>query len=344
MSTNKSKWVRRPWVTVLLLAVLVWSTLAVYYLAAPSSGINLLAASALGLAGLWAIFSGRVLFRWLLAIMMLCVVAWWAWQRPSNDRPWRPEVAVTPRAIIDGDRIRLIGMRDFDYVTANDFSARYIEREVRLSELESVDYFISYWTSPPGAVAHTFVSFNFAAGDPISISIETRPEVGESFDPVGSMFKKFELIYIVGTERDLIGVRGNHRGESIYGYRIRASPDASRRLFQIYLERINELAQTPEFYHLLSNNCTLNIFRYANRAGREGGFEIRHLLNGWSDRYLYRAGLLETSMPFTDLRRRAHLNDAVRHADDSDDFSTLIRAGMTPTRRGSPPQPTAVVD
>ena len=29
------------------------------------------------------------------------------------------------------------------------------------------------------------------------------------------------------------------------------------------LERINELADQPEFYHLLSNSCTINIVSYA---------------------------------------------------------------------------------
>ena len=29
----------------------------------------------------------------------------------------------------------------------------------------------------------------------------TRPEVGEGFDPIASMFRRFELIYVVGAER-----------------------------------------------------------------------------------------------------------------------------------------------
>ena len=32
------------------------------------------------------------------------------------------------------------------------------------------------------------------------------------------------------------------------------------------LDRVNELADHPEWYHLLSNNCTLNVVRYASRA------------------------------------------------------------------------------
>ena len=50
-------------------------------------------------------------------------------------------------------------------------------------------------------------------------------------------------------------------------YHLNTSPEAARRLLLIYLAQINELAERPEFYHLLSNNCTINIIRYANAAG-----------------------------------------------------------------------------
>ena len=101
-----------------------------------------------------------------------------------------------------------------------------------------------------------------------------------------------------------------------------------RALFLVYLERINELADRPEWYHLLKNSCTINIVRYANVAGREGGFHIGHLLNGWIDRYLYQAGFVDTSLPFAELRERSWINDASRAAGDAPDFPQRIRAGL----------------
>ena len=258
--------------------------------------------------------------------VFLSVLVWWLCIRPSHDRQWRPEVAVMPRAIIDDDRVRITGVRNFDYRTQNDFTVRYEERELSLSHLTSVDFFVSYWKVGP--VGHTFLSFVFDNAPPICISIETRPEMGEAFSPIASLFKQFELIYIVGDERDIVRVRTNFRDEEVYLYRLRTSPENVRRLFLVYLDRINELADHAEFYHLLSNSCTVNIVRYANAAGRVGQFDIKHLLNGFIDRYLYRAGLVDRTLPFEELRRRSRINDVALGADNTPDFSQRIRASL----------------
>jgi len=267
----------------------------------------------------------------LFIVLFLCVVAWWISISPSHDREWRPEVAVMPRAFIDGDRVRITGVRNFDYRSRDDFDVHYEERIVQLSHLTGLDFFVSYWSE--GFVAHTFVSFIFDNAPPLSISIETRPEVGEGFDPVASLFKQFELIYVVGDERDLVRVRTNYRGESVYLYHLNSSPDNVRRLLMIYLARINELADKPEWYHLLTNSCTINIVRYANAAGRAGRFNIRHLLNGLIDSYLYHSGRVDTTLPFDELRRRSLINAAAQAADDAADFSDRIRASLPTVTR-----------
>src|SRR5690606_23479448 len=123
-----------------------------------------------------------------------------------------------------------------------------------------------------------------------------------------SMFRQFELIYVVGEERDLVGMRTNHRDEAVFLYRLNTTPEDARRLFLVYLERINALADRAEFYHLLSNSCTINIVRYANAAGRQGRFDFRHLLNGLVDSYLFHSGRVDTSLPFEELRQRSLIN------------------------------------
>jgi hypothetical protein len=314
--------------------VITWTTLAIYYSNLPWPALRLAVALAFAAFAIWAFWVSRQ--RWMAAVaiaLVLGVVAWWFTIAPSHDRNWRPEVAIMPRVFIDGDRVRLTGVRNFDYRSQDDFTVHYEERELDLSHLVGLDFFVSYWRKGP--VAHTFVSFIFDNAAPLCISIETRPEIGEGFNPIASLFKQFELIYVVGEERDIVGVRAIHRREWVYLYQLNTSPNDARRLLLVYLARINELADRPEFYNLLTNSCTINIVRYANAAGRKGRFDFRHLFNGLIDSYLYHSGRADTTLPFDELRRRSLINENARAADSAPEpeFSQRIRASLPATVR-----------
>ena len=137
-----------------------WATLAVYYSNLPWAWLRLVLAAGFAAFSVWSIWiARRPRMRLGVLGLLAIVVVWFISIRPSHDRPWRPEVAVMPRAIIDGDRVRLTGFRNFDYKSRDDFTVRYEEREVSLAHLTSVDLFIGY--RRVGPVGHTFVSFNF---------------------------------------------------------------------------------------------------------------------------------------------------------------------------------------
>jgi hypothetical protein len=331
---NRSRPRRRPLraflrgvrVTVLFL-LLAWASLAIHFSNLPSPTARTLLAVAFAAFGVWALWIARRRGALLLlAALFAVVVLWWSTIEPSHDRKWRPEMAVMPRVEIDGDRFRISGVRNFDFRSVEDFTPRYETRELSLDKLKGVDFYISYWM--PGPVGHTFLSFNFEDEQPLSISIEARQEEGEGYDPLGSLFKQFELIYVVGNERDIVRLRTNFRREDVFLYRIQTSKENARRLFMVYMDRINQLADRPEFYHLLSNSCTVNIVRYANVVGRQGGFNFRHLLNGLIDGYLYNADLLPDFLPLDELRRRSHINEAAVAAGDTPEFPQLIRASL----------------
>ncbi len=311
----------------LRVGLVAWATLAIWFSTLPGAWLRIaLAAAFVAFAG-WALFTRRSRTKLVaFAAVYAVVLAGWSMIRPSHDREWRPEVAVMPRIAIDGDRVRITSVRDFHFRSRDDFDVRYEDREVSLSRMTGVDFYISYWAEGP--VGHTFLSFMFEDAPPLGISIETRPEVGEGFDPLASLFKQFELIYVVADEQDLVGLRASHRDEEVFLYHTRISPEFARRLFLVYAGRINQLADEPEFYHLLSNSCTVNIIRYANKAGREGRFSLKHLLNGLIDQYIYATGVVDTSLPFEELRRRSRITAAAQAAEGSPDFSSRIREGL----------------
>ena len=306
---------------------IAWATLAIYYSNLPYVGLRVALALIFLAFGVWALWRPFRLRRiGMFAVAYMALLVWWGTIKPSHDRNWRSDAKVMPHATIDGDKVKIRGFRNFEYRSLEDYTVRLEEREFDLTHLTSLDFYISYWAVGP--VGHTFVSFNFDNAKPLCISIETRPEKGESFSPIASLFKQFELIYVVGDERDLVAVRTKHRNEDVFLYRIRIPAATARELLKLYLERINQLHAQPEFYHLLSNSCTINIVRLANRVGRVGRLDLNHVLNGFVDQYLYSSGMVETTLPFAEFRKRSRINEAANKADGDANFSQKIREAI----------------
>ena len=109
----------------------------------------------------------------------------------------------------DGDLVTIHNIRNFDYQTEAEYTPHYYDKTFDLRELDSVDLISVYWMGD--AIAHIMLSFGFAGRDYVTVSIETRKEVGESYDTIRGFFRQYELIYIVGDERDLIRLRTNYR-------------------------------------------------------------------------------------------------------------------------------------
>lgn len=305
----------------------LWGTLALYYNKFAIHEIGLVLSAIFGMFSISLLCINRhKKKRWSIVwlILFASILVYWQTIQPTHDHIWRADMQKMPYAIINGDDIEIHNYRDFEYRSLTDFTPHYESRKIQLSHIVSIDFYLSYWMTGP--VAHTFVSFNFENAEPVTISIEARYEDGEDFDPLASLFKEFELIYIVGSERDIVRVRTNYREEDVYRYSLNVSKEHVQQLFLVYMQRINELANKPEFYHLLSNNCTINIARYANRVGRKGGFDIRLLLNGYSDRYLYDNGYIDTNESFDVIRQQANITQKARSIKDPSDFYEAIRS------------------
>jgi len=98
-----------------LAITILWATLAVYYSNLPWAEARIALAAAFAVFAVWAVwFSGQRGIFAIAAVLFFGVVVWWIAIPPSHDRNWRSEVAVMPRAFIDGDRVRITGVRNFD--------------------------------------------------------------------------------------------------------------------------------------------------------------------------------------------------------------------------------------
>jgi hypothetical protein len=262
------------------------------------------------------------------AVVFGVLLAWWSTITPSNDRDWRPEVAVLPHATIAGELVTVHGIRNFEYRSEDDFTPRYEDRTYDMRKLDSVDLVSAYWMGP--AIAHLFVSFGFG-DEHLAVSIEARKERTEGYTTLGGFFRQYELVYVVGDERDLVRLRTNYRKdppEDVYLMRLKGTIEQARRFFLDYVESINGLRDHPQFYNTLLTNCSTAILVHARVNPGSLGYSWKVLASGYAPEYVYDAGRTDRSLPYREFMRRSRINDAARAADAAPDFSRRIRAGL----------------
>jgi hypothetical protein len=279
-------------------------------------------------AGMLALAGGlgdrRTLWGFLAAAAL--ALGWWLLLQPSNNRNWQPDVALLPWAEIRGNSITIHNIRNCDYRSETDYTVRHYDKTFDLARLKSVDLVKVHWGSP--LIAHTMLSFGFEGGGQICISFETRKEVGEAYSNIMGFFRQYEVTYVVADERDLIGLRSNYRGEQVYLYPLITSTDFARNVLLDYLRKINSLRERPEWYNALTGNCTTGMRTHTAPYDPDKRFDWRMVVNGYLDEMLYERKVIDTSLPFAELKRRSLINTRAQGEDKSPDFSRLIRAGL----------------
>jgi hypothetical protein len=258
---------------------------------------------------------------WAAGIVVLLL--WYGTIRPSNDRAWATDVERLPIAELNGDILTVHNVRNFDYRSETDYTPHWEDRTYNLAQLDGADFVLSHWGAP--MIAHTIMSWAFADGQHLAISIETRRERGEQYSALRGFFREYELYYVVADERDVIRVRTNFRGEDVYVYRLQVPVAAARAMLLDYVATINRLAEQPVFYNALVDNCTTGIRVHAKNISAAAPWDYRILANGSIDAMLYERGRLGTSRSFADVQNAAHINERAHAAGDADDFSRRIR-------------------
>jgi hypothetical protein len=260
----------------------------------------------------------------LMAVVVVVATILLLLRRPSHDRDWSPDQRLLPTATVHGDIVEIRNVRNFAYHGHDGFEPRYETRTYDLNKLDSAWFMVERFGETPG-IAHTLLSFGFGE-EFVAVSVEIRKEKGESYSPWRGLMREYELMYVIGDERDLIGLRTNQRRDEVYLYPMRTTPEKMRQAFLGILARTNDLAAKPEFYNTLTNTCTTNIVRHVNEVvpGRVP-FSFKVLLPAYSDRLAYDLGLIATDQPFEQVRPAYRIDQIAQAAGVNEDFSRVIR-------------------
>jgi hypothetical protein len=316
--------------TLLLGIAAIWGAFALWYQTPTGQALATLAVMSwvlVAAALLVALWRGRTALSLLgFAAAMTLLLIWWGQLRPSNDRIWADDVAQMTTGTLDGNRLTLHNVRNFDWRSDNEYTQRWESRDYDLDRLESVDMIMSYWSGQ--AIAHMLVSFGFEDSSHVVFSVEIRRQRGESFSEIGGFFKEFQLSIIAADERDVIRVRTNVRGEDDYLYGIKMPVSAMWSLLLAYVDQANSLVHAPRFYNTVTANCTTLVYHMMKHIVGYLPLDYRLLLTGYIPQYVYSIGGLARSYSFEELRIRGRITDRAKAADRSESFSADIRRGV----------------
>ncbi|WBE25719.1 DUF4105 domain-containing protein [Denitrificimonas caeni] len=313
-----------------ILCAALWGSLALYYqLPLPMPWLALalllwLGLTVLALLRLWRISVWQGFFMYL--VMHAALLTWWYNLTPSNQHLWEDDVAQMTYGEVQGNQVTLYNVRNFDWHSETDYTARWETRHYDLSKLTSVDMLTSHWGMD--AIAHVLVSFGFADDQFVTFSVEIRKKQGQQFSEVAGFFKQYELSILATDERDAIAVRPNVRGEDTYLYRIDMPAAIRRQLFLSYIEQANQLLEEPRFYNTVTANCTTLVFGMMQHISGGLPLDSRLLLTGYLPSYVAELDGLTDGFDLAQLRTAGRITERSKQAQQSPNYSKIIREGV----------------
>jgi len=220
--------------------------------------------------------------------------------------------------------VRIHDVRHSVYRSEDDPDVRWETRTYDLAALRRAWYVVVPFPAFRRG-AHTFVSFEFDDDRFLAISVEARKERGERYGILKGLYRRFEVIYVIADERDLIGLRTHVRGETAYLYPVRAPAEGVRAFFLDMLDTADALHHHPMFYNVLTNSCMTRLVEHLDGVrSRPLGWHLDVLLPALSDRLAHREGLIDTELSILEARECYRI-DPSGISIDAPGFSCAIR-------------------
>lgn len=230
------------------------------------------------------------------ALLLFALAAWSGYvllKEPQGDLAWLPEQSQLTTIETQGGHLVFHNVRDWTYSDTEVLSQEWIDMAVSPEDITRAWLFIDYFSSIHG-IAHPFLSFEFADGRTLVVSVEARRETDEAYSPLKGAIRSYELMYVWSTERDMIARRLVNANHSVSLFPLELSPEESADLFTLLAEDTNLLAEKPRFYNTITGNCMSLLARLINtlQPGRLP-YHFSWNLPGYADNYLIEEGLID---------------------------------------------------
>ncbi len=246
----------------------------------------------------------------LIAILVAISFIIYSLKSPSNNKNWSLGNTKTASVQINDDQVVIKNFRDADWLnldlsTLKSDDTLFKNIEFQLSDIQSLKAVVSHF-APLSEIAHILILFELKDSTVIGLSVEARKEQGEEYSLSGGLSAKFEIIYLLASYQDLVGLR-LMRDEKVYSYPIKATPEEVQSLFKVVAARTNQIDQQPELYHLFVKNCTTEIVKLVNQiADKSFPQLVQSFMPGDTGKALYKMDLIESDTgSFEDVQKAA---------------------------------------
>ncbi len=236
---------------------------------------------------------------------------------PSSNTHWALGHGQLSSVSIDGDNVEIKHYRDIDWakleqIPSDSIQTRkqleqqgYRTHKFLLSDIKSLKVAVSHF-SAISQIAHLFIFFELKDKTVIGVSVEARRELGEEYSLTGGLTARFEVIYLLASHNDLVGLR-QLKGEDIYIYPIKIKQKEAQALFKVVAQRTNKLQKNPELYHLFFKNCTTEIVDLVNQlSDQKYSRFVQYFAPGDAGKALYDLGMIDIqAKSFKEVQQRA---------------------------------------
>ena len=259
----------------------------------------------------------KVATRRMAAIACLAALTTAYLAKSPVEQDWVPLHERKVHALVVGDSVRIENFRDAIHRIGEPAMPRWTQIDLDLSTLRSAELILQ----PFGdfkVMEHAMLSFGFADGRHVVVSMEARRTSWEHFDWLAGFFRHDQIYPVIGTERDLIWKRlARDPPFRIQFYPIRRDRRAVRAYFERVLEFANAVDDKPQFYNTIRESCLTTLLRLAPETFADvPWYDLRRWLPGYSLSLFRDLGLVDDSLSAEQLAARRTLRSGIRSPAD----------------------------
>ncbi|MEM7401415.1 MAG: DUF4105 domain-containing protein [Pseudomonadota bacterium] len=254
---------------------------------------------------------------------------WLASIQASNNLDWLDEVSVLPKVSIENNEIKIKDFRNFTWKGVKNSDLNWETREFDLTKLNEL-YLVVVPFGDSEYMAHTMLIFGFKGQGNLVVSVETRKEKNENYSLVAGALRQLEIIYIFGSDQDLLTLRAVHRDAKLHIYPIKAEPKFMVSLLKDLASSANKLHEKPNFYRTLRDNCTSTLVRHIDRHYQQKiGVRLETIFPAQAGKLLHEFNRMDTQLSYDQAHAVSRIDDLVKQHASSEVFSAMLKKHLT---------------